>query len=82
MSKYARYVHHGALVWVNKDLQGKHRELCLCHGCASFKPDQPSKNCPMAQLLFEHCKQFNQVTPVVECPDFQEIGDSEAERLL
>ena len=82
MSKYARYVHHGALVLVNKDLQGKHRELCLCHGCASFKPDQPSKNCPMAQLLFEHCKTFNQVTPVLECPDFQEIGKKDTQRLL
>lgn len=81
MKRYSRYVHHNALVWVDEALKGKHREMCLCHGCNKFQPGTP-ENCPMAQLLFEHCKQFNQVTPVLECPDFQEVGKSDTQRLL
>jgi hypothetical protein len=79
--KYLRYAHHNELVWVREDLKGKHRQMCLCFSCTKFNPGT-AENCPMAQLLFEHCKQFKQVAPVLECPDFQEIGKSDTQRLV
>lgn len=68
----AQYEHHGALVSVQNLLKGRHREHCLCYqGCVHFKPGQPG-NCEIAQALYDNCVRFNIVTPVWECPKFQQ----------
>ena len=68
-----RYVHHGVEVAVQVQLRGKHREHCLCWGCEKLKPGE-ADNCEIAQGLYEHCVKHNLVTPVYECPEFQEKG--------
>jgi hypothetical protein len=70
---YERYDHHGKLVWVRKDLKGKHREHCLCFSCSKLNIEDREKNCPIANALFALCVQFNLTTPVFECPEFKEV---------
>ena len=70
MSKFEQYEHHNALVWVRKDLRGKHTDNCLCFSCASFNPGPPETNCPKANLNYAVCLAFDMVLPVYECPDF------------
>jgi hypothetical protein len=65
-----KYVHHGQVVSVQPSLKGKHREHCLCHGCANFKPGRVD-NCEIAEATFKNCQQFGTVTPVYECPKFK-----------
>ena len=69
---YLSYCHHNPQnpVWVRKDLQGKHREHCLCWSCGSFTPDNHEGNCEVANVLFAICSAFDIVTPVWECPFF------------
>lgn len=69
--KIEQYEHHGATVSVATELKGKHREHCLCFGCAKFNPGT-TDNCPKAQRLFQLCVEEHMVTPVYECPDFRE----------
>jgi hypothetical protein len=66
-----QYEHHGTLVWVREDLQGQHRAHCLCWACAKLRPGQ-AENCPIAQGLYEFDVAHNLVTPVFECPAFEE----------
>jgi len=66
------YVHHGNRVTVREDLKGRHREYCLCWQCTQFLPADRSKNCRIAELLFAVDRAHGIVTPVWECPDFQE----------
>jgi len=66
-NKIINYVHHNEDVFVREDLKGKHREFCLCHrNCDYFG------ECEIAKELFELCKRHNLVTPVWECPDYDE----------
>ena len=67
-----KYEHHGAIVYVDSKLKGKHRKHCLCHKCLRFTPDTRETNCETASRLFYICVQKNIVTPVWECPDFVE----------
>jgi hypothetical protein len=67
--QFERYEHHGAAVFVRKDLKGRHRDNCLCWSCDKLKPGQPN-NCPIAQKLYGLCVEHNLVTPVYECPEF------------
>lgn len=60
-----------ALVWVDSELKGKHREHCLCWKCDHFKPGTP-ENCFIADRVFQNCVSYNLVTPVYECPQFEE----------
>lgn len=53
------------------EVAGKHREHCLCYRCRHFKPGQPD-NCPIAQAIYETCVEHNVVTPVYECPVYEE----------
>jgi hypothetical protein len=71
MSKVERYEHHGAVVAVQSELKGKHREHCLCWSCAEFRPDDPHANCPIARAVFAVCVEHNLVTPVYECPKYR-----------
>jgi len=66
-----KYKHHGREVFVQEELKGKHRGHCLCWKCKKLKINQPD-NCPIAQLLFETCQKHGLVTPVYECPVFDE----------
>jgi len=66
-----KYNHHGKDVFVRSDLKGKHRDNCLCFICEKFKPLK-FNNCHIAEELFKNCKKFNVVTPVWECPEFNE----------
>jgi hypothetical protein len=66
-----QYEHHGAMVFVDSDLRGKHREHCLCFKCGRFNPGIPEANCPTANLLYAVCIKCDITTPVYECPDFQ-----------
>jgi len=71
--KYTKYMHHGATVSVRADLKGTHREHCLCYApCAMFHPESRTKNCKIANALFDLCVQFNLATPVFECSAFLE----------
>lgn len=67
------YEHHGVLVAVIKEVQGKHREHCLCHqGCKKFKPGKPD-NCVYAQHNYSFCCMPGgpMVMPVYECADYE-----------
>lgn len=76
MSVYHDYEHWEGRpkVWVRTDLQGKHREHCLCWSCTKLKPGKPD-NCPRAQELYEYCVRNDMTTPVWECPDFEAVLD-------
>jgi len=71
--KIVEYDHHGTVVRVREDLKGKHREFCLCHLCAEFKPGAPD-NCEIAQATFKNCVKFGTTTPMWECPRFKEVS--------
>lgn len=73
MSEYGRYIHHGSMVWVREDLKGKHRDYCLCHSCKKFKPIDQEHHCKTADLLYRLCILADLVTPVWECPQFEQI---------
>ena len=66
---YEQYEHHKKIVWVRKDLKGKHRNFCLCFSCKKFHPNT-KKNCPIAQAVFDNCVKFNITTPMWEYPEF------------
>jgi hypothetical protein len=71
---YEQYKHHGNLVWVETDMKGTHRDICLCWNCTKLNPGLPG-NCPIAQRLFELDVEFKLVTPVLECPEFEAINE-------
>lgn len=71
MSKFEQYEHHGKTVWVSKELKGKHRDVCLCFSCKKLKINEKD-NCPIAQETFKNCVKNDLVTPVFECPVFEE----------
>lgn len=57
-------------VFVDSELRGKHREHGLCYNnCLDFKPGQPD-NCEIAQSNYEQALKFGIVTPVYECPRY------------
>lgn len=66
------YTHHGKKVKVQEHLKGRHREHCLCFMCKHFNPDNHDENCMIANEVYENCVDFNIVTPVWECPEFEE----------
>jgi hypothetical protein len=66
-----KYEHHGNIVSVNSEFKGKHREICLCYACAKFGPEG-AHTCPIAAYVFSNCLMFNLVTPVLECPEFED----------
>ena len=72
MGKIVQYKHHGTLVMVDEELQGMHRQHCLCFRCANFHPESREGNCPIANVLFSICVLENVTTPVYECPKFEE----------
>jgi hypothetical protein len=68
-----KYVHHGTLVSVDTELKGLHREHCLCYkDCKSFNEEDHTKNCEIANAVFKNCVDFGIVTPVWECPKYEE----------
>ena len=68
---YEQYEHHGAKVWVNSQLKGKHRDFCLCFQCNKLNLIEPEKSCHFAKEIYKNCVTFNVVTPVFECPAFE-----------
>lgn len=72
LRKYINYEHHGNLVFVRRDLKGKHRDHCLCWYCGKFIPDGDKKNCIIARELYAFCIKHKLVTPVWECPVFEQ----------
>lgn len=71
--KIIKYNHHGVDVSVIEHLKGKHSENCLCYSnCLHFKPGSP-QNCEIAQSNFELCLKYNVVTPVFECPKYNQV---------
>jgi len=69
---FEKYNHHGDEVYVNVELKGKHRDYCLCHDCEYLNTVERSENCPIANAIYENCVKYSVVTPVFECPDFEE----------
>ena len=67
-----KYKHHDIDVFVDSRLKGKHRKHCLCYNCKKFIPDDVWKNCSIAAELFEVCIENGLVTPVYECPEFED----------
>lgn len=72
MGTIIKYIHHGKKVSVDVLLKGKHRYHCLCWRCKHFKPSQGDSNCDIAEMLYRICKLHSVVTPVWECPLFEE----------
>ena len=71
MKKITKYSHHGQEVSVMRDNKGKHVENCLCwQNCKHFKPGEKD-NCRIANLNYALCLAFNLVTPVWECPEYE-----------
>ena len=66
-----KYYHHDRYVYVREDLKGKHRDFCLCMKCKRLQPGKQN-NCEIAQSVFDNCVKFNIVTPMWECPFFEE----------
>ena len=77
MGKIISYVHHGVIVFVDEDLKGKHRKHCLCWRCRNFTPDDRENNCRIASLNYAMCQLEGLVTPVYECPEFDEAETKE-----
>lgn len=75
MNKFVRYIHHDELVFVREDLQGKHRDHCLCWRCERFVPDDRDANCYIASDVYNMCLKHKLVLPVWECPLFLERLD-------
>jgi hypothetical protein len=69
--RYEQYIHHGHWVWVRRDIKGKHWEPTICLDCAKYRPDT-HENCPIAEDLFGHCKEYHLALAVFECPMFKE----------
>jgi hypothetical protein len=67
-----RYEHHGAIVAVRSDLKGRHWEHCLCARCARFGYGPVGAKCARAEELYAFCAHNDMVTPVWECPAFEE----------
>jgi len=66
-NKIINYVHHGNDVFVREDLKGRHREFCLCYrNCYHFG------DCEIASALYALCLKYHVVTPVWECPGYEE----------
>jgi len=67
------YVHHNPdrPVFVDEALKGKHRDNCLCFCCNKFHPGSID-NCEIANLLYKICIMHELVTPVYECPEWEE----------
>jgi hypothetical protein len=77
---FKKYEHHGVEVSVMAELEGHHRDFCLCYSCEHFKPDQED-NCPIAQRVYELDVELDLVTPVWECPKFEVAKESDPVRL-
>jgi len=69
-----KYNHHGADVLVKRELKGKHAEFCLCYQCKKFHPGD-ANNCPIANAVYQNCVKYNVVTPMWECPEFDDELD-------
>ena len=67
---FEQYEHHGVMVWVDSDLKGKHRDICLCFKCKKFSFVR-EENCATANLLYALDVKLNLTTPVFECPEFE-----------
>ena len=73
---FVLYNHHGVMVWVQQSLKGKHREHCACFFCTKFDPINRERNCSIANQLFKLCTEYSLVTPVYECPHFEQRQES------
>jgi hypothetical protein len=71
---FVQYERHGRVVWVDEMQKGLHKDVCLCYSCSRFKPDH-KENCRIAKELYALCVKENLVTPVLECPLFEEDDD-------
>jgi len=71
MPEFIKYIHHGMLVAVDSNNIGKHRENCLCYSCRKFNPGDED-NCMIANVVYANCVVHGLVTPVWECPQFDE----------
>lgn len=70
--KFTTYEHHGKTVTVLTEDKGLHRQYCLCYHCTKFNPGLPEENCPIANQVYATCVLVGLVTPVWECPEFEE----------
>ncbi len=68
---FEQYKHHDVLVWVKSDLKGSHRIHCLCYKCKLFYPEDRLQNCSIANVVYRNCIDYDIVTPVWECSNFQ-----------
>lgn len=63
--------HFGARVWTHSLMDDLRDSLCLCLNCARLNVDDPSKNCPTAQAIFEICVRDNVATAMTRCPKWE-----------
>lgn len=70
-----KYEHHGRMVCVFEDLKDRHRKHCLCHSCRRFRPLNQEVHCPIAKAVYKNCVELDIVTPMWECPVFEQDLD-------
>ncbi len=70
-TRIEKYKHHGREVFVRSDLKGRHAEFCLCERCEKFIPGTEN-HCKVAEQICKTCVEHNLITPVWECPEFEE----------
>jgi hypothetical protein len=66
------YEHDGVVVATKAHLKNKHFDYTLCSSCKSFKPSSPD-NCNIVKAVYKNCIAYNILTPIFECPNFEEI---------
>ncbi len=67
---YSRQQRGDSERWVRTDLDGRHKEHCMCWDCASFKPEREDKGCAVIQQVLGLAAKENIVLPVWECARF------------
>ena len=75
--KIVRYEHHGWDVAVYEEMMGNHRYHCLCWDCIRFHPKDRTKNCKIANILYNLNGLIGITTPVWECAEFSEFTPTE-----
>jgi dUTP pyrophosphatase len=79
MERYEQYWHLDEKNWVRSDLKGKHWEYNLCRVCKKFDPNEEGiSSCFTCSTVQYNCLRYNIVTPMWECPEFEENKEIES----
>ena len=57
---------YGKMVSEIPSLEPLRKEVCMCHQCGAFKPNDEA-NCPIAQKFFAICKEHGNAFILTRC---------------